>query len=421
MSKPIQVLVAGGGSAGLAAAVASARSGARTLLVERSENLGGMVSAALVHSICGLYRLSDSETPIFANPGFATEFAQRLLASGGGRVVRMGRVDLILHEPNEFLRLCNEIVRETPLLEIRFQTEVVQVAGGSTIQQVELSSRGVHETVEPITVVDATGDAGVTALSGAGFERENPEKLQRPAFIASLKDVELSTLEEAGRMKLAHSMVTAVREQHLPKGALGAMFRISSQARAVFVTLDLEGPAGMLYDPTDPICLSALKQEGEELATRIVTFLKVNMAGFTNCSISEWPTQVGVRESRRIQGRYRMEAEDLLIGRRFEDEVALATWPIELREQATGARLRFPKNGEPCGIPLRALRSLGVDNLFAAGRCLSASHEAQASLRVIGTCLATGEAAGIAAALLAVSGRCEAAEIRETREKLPRP
>ena len=112
-----------------------------------------------------------------------------------------------------------------------------------------------------------------------------------------------------------------------------------------------------------------------------------------------------------------MEAGDLLRGARFEDEVALAAWPMELREQATGARLKFPENGQPCGIPLRALRSKSKENLFAAGRCLSSSHEAQASLRVIGTCLATGEAAGIAASLLASGRECEAGAVREAQEK----
>ena len=88
---------------------------------------------------------------------------------------------------------------------------------------------------------------------------------------------------------------------------------------------------------------------------------------------------------------------DLLQGTRFEDEVALASWPIELRETAKGPRFRFPEENRPCGIPLRSLRSCDLQNLFVAGRCIASSHEAQGAIRVIGTCLATGEAAGIAA------------------------
>ena len=117
------VLVAGGGSAGLAAAVAAARSGAQTLLVERHGCLGGMVPSAFVHSICGLYRLADQPDPILINPGFPTEFARRLLASGGAYgPVRMGRVDVLLHDPAAFSALCDRLVGETPNLEVRFQT-----------------------------------------------------------------------------------------------------------------------------------------------------------------------------------------------------------------------------------------------------------------------------------------------------------
>src|SRR5271154_3033436 len=136
------VVVAGGGSAGLAAAVAAARLGARTLLVERNGLLGGMASAALVHSICGLYRLPKGEgrgggrdswrpadgraAPELANEGFAAEFARRLLAAGGASgPVRMGRVEVLLQRPVAFAQLCDVMAQETPNLEIRLQSEIV--------------------------------------------------------------------------------------------------------------------------------------------------------------------------------------------------------------------------------------------------------------------------------------------------------
>jgi hypothetical protein len=107
--------------------------------------------------------------------------------------------------------------------------------------------------------------------------------------------------------------------------------------------------------------------------------------------------------------------------------VALATWPIELREQATGPRLRYPRDGRPTEVPLGALRARDVGNLLVAGRCLAASHEAQASLRVIGTCLATGEAAGLAAAAIADDPAAGddtvalAASVRDARARLAGP
>ena len=111
-----------------------------------------------------------------------------------------------------------------------------------------------------------------------------------------------------------------------------------------------------------------------------------------------------MRESRRWLGQARLTGEDVLSGRRFDDEIALATWPLELRETAKGAKLRFPENDLPAGIPLGSLRAAGDDRLFVAGRCLSCDHEAQASIRVMGTCFATGQAAGLAAAVRANGG-----------------
>jgi hypothetical protein len=127
-----------------------------------------------------------------------------------------------------------------------------------------------------------------------------------------------------------------------------------------------------------------------------------------------------VRESRRIVGRYRIEAADIEQGAQFPDAVAFAAWPMELRETALGPRLRYPTGKDPCGIPLRALRVRDDDALFMAGRCLSCSHEAQASLRVIGTCLATGEAAGLAAALKVAQGDCDAATVNAARIRIAR-
>jgi hypothetical protein len=182
------------------------------------------------------------------------------------------------------------------------------------------------------------------------------------------------------------------------------------------VTIDLAGPEQ--FDPTQPETLSALAVEGRELAHSVAAFLKSEVPGFDESCVSALPARVGVRESRRITGRYRLEAADLEQSATFEDAVAAAAWPMELRETNRGAQLRFPANGRPCDIPLRALRFRDHDRLFMAGRCISCSHEAQASIRVIGTCLATGEAAGLAAALYASTRECEAEKVRSLRERL---
>jgi hypothetical protein len=409
------VCVAGGGSAGLAAAVAAARLGARTLLIERHGSLGGMASAALVHSICGLYRLPQKESaPVLANEGFAAEFAARLFAQGGASgPVRLGRVDVLLQRPTAFARLADDMVQgENPRLDVRLHTEIT-AASGDTIT---MTSRGVSTGASARAWVDATGDGVLALLRGAAFEMEPAEHLQRPAFIFALSGVPPETLDDDGRLRLAQLIVGGVRAGALPQGLLGAHFRASPQPGEAFVTIDLAG--GDRFDPLDAYCLTSLETDGRAMAECLIAFLRAKADGFANGYIAAWPTRVGVRESRRIVGQYRLEAEDIMNGATFADSVAYSAWPMEFRETAHGPRLRFPVDGRSCGVPLRALRARDDDRLFMAGRCLSCSHEAQAALRVIGTCLATGEAAGLAAALLATTGDCAAREVCAARERI---
>jgi hypothetical protein len=115
--------------------------------------------------------------------------------------------------------------------------------------------------------------------------------------------------------------------------------------------------------------------------------------------------QVGVRESRRLIGRYQLTREDVLTGRTFDDAVARASWPIELwQDGQLGATYEYLEDGQTYEIPLRSLQARDIENLFVAGRCMSATHEALGSARVIGTCLATGDAVGMAAARKAARG-----------------
>ncbi|MGB8170062.1 MAG: FAD-dependent oxidoreductase [Chthoniobacteraceae bacterium] len=409
----VDVLVAGGGSAGLAAAVAAARLGARTMLIEQSGSLGGMVPAALVHSICGLYRLPQDDGPArIANIGFAEEFARRLIIAGGASgPVRMGRVDVLLQQPTAFARLADEIARATDHLEVRLHTDLVQVA--EDLSSVEVSCRGRREKFTPRAIIDATGDGNLAALAGADFEQESADRLQRPAFIFALGAVEGGAAAEAARLRLTRRIVDAVKEDRLPAGALGAAFRESGRAGEVFVTVDLS--AGMRYQPTDAACLTVLEMEGRALADALAGFLRDKVEGFGGSFISAYPARLGVRESRRLVGRARVSETDLLRGAEFADGVALATWPMELRETNTGPRLRYPENGRACEIPLGALRARDHDRLFMAGRCISCSHEAQASIRVIGTCLATGESAGLAAALAIAHGDVDSLAVRAAR------
>jgi hypothetical protein len=142
---------------------------------------------------------------------------------------------------------------------------------------------------------------------------------------------------------------------------------------------------------------------------------------FACAELAAFPARVGIRESRRVRGEDTVTGEAVLRGIETPDCVALGTWPMESREKPTGPRWRYPEDDRPTQIPLGALKAAGVANLWTAGRCLSCDHQAQAALRVIGTCLATGQAAGLAAAWQARHGvPPDAPQVRADRNN-PRP
>lgn len=395
----VDVLVAGGGTAGLGAALAAARAGARTLLVERHGGLGGMAFTALVHTMCGLYRLREdvSEPLEFSNPGLSKEFAERLLAMGGAKPpVRMGRLDVLPHRPAALALLADRMTSETPGLEVFLHSEISAVhrSAKSSLGGVRLVCRGSVWEIEARAVVDCTGDAEIAAMAGAAFETAPAEKLQRPAWIFGIGGVAPGTASGDARLKLAHAIASAVASEKLPAEALGAAFREGMNDCEVWATVDLQAEP---FDPCSPECLARVEKTGRATAFALMDFLRSEFPGFESAFLAATPDRAGVRESRRIVGLSQLTEEDILAGKDAPDAAAHASWPLEFRENAKGPKFRFPENNRSAAIPSGCLRARDFTNLFMAGRCLSATHGAQASIRVTGTCMATGEAAGKAA------------------------
>ena len=398
--KKFDVVVVGGGSAGVAAALGAARAGCSTLLLERSLKLGGNVTHALVHSICGLFKISDGGKPRLANGGFALEFARQLVAAGGAcGPLRMGRLDVLLQEPAVFARVCEELTASESRLTV-WRDSPVQSAlvRNGRVESVTFGASG--ETVEGRVFVDTSGDASLAKATGAETECVPGSQLQRPAFIFGISKVAPEALEEVKRLRLVGALRAAIREGFLSPALAGAAVRPTYFPEQVRVTLDLDAQGGE-YDPSNEGLLSELHADACELAREFTGFLRRDIPGFGRAEITEWPARLGIREGARLVGLSRLSAADVLGGATFPDAVCVSAWPIEMRETATGPRLRYPENGHWMEVPLRALLSKDVSNLWAAGRCLSCTHEAHAALRVIGTALATGEAAGLAAAAMA--------------------
>ena len=404
------VAVVGGGMAGIAAALAAAASGARTLLLERDDALGGNVSQALVHTLCGLYLAAEAGDAIPANPGFPQRFAAILRSAGAaGDPERAGRVWVLPTDPPRVAAAALRLCEQTRGLDLRLGHELVGAElaiRGSGPQRLRVrSARAGERELAASVVVDASGDAVAAALGGAATEMADPEALQLPSYIFRLSDVDTAALEELqgfGRLRVTSAVAGAVRSGALPAGCEAVLVRPSFEAGRIYVTLNLPRPGEGDYAPLRPECAAALRDRARAAAERVVAFLRQTRPAFEKCRVDAWPARVGVRETRRVCARDPVSAADVRTGRRRDDEVALSTWPIELWQDHRKARFEHPVG--PCSLPLGALISRSHPRLAMAGRCLGADREALGALRVLGAALASGEAAGIAAALAADAG-----------------
>lgn len=403
------VAVVGGGCAGVAAALAAAAAGARTLLTERSDVLGGNAAQALVHTICGLYLPADAGDALPANPGFPMRFARGLAKRGGaGSPERAGRVWYLPVAPERLAAYAAELCTACSGLTLRLRSELVTGrAPESADAAFELSLRepGGEAFALATVVVDASGDAALAAALGAALDESAPDRLQNPSYIVRLAGVDTRALEPFARLRVSHAVAGATRTGALPReweSVLIRPFGTPSAAGDAFLQLNVPKLPGERYAPLDPRYREALETRARAGAEMVLAYLVETRDAFRNARVAAWPRRIGLRETRRVAGEIAVTREDVLAGRRRDDEVAVSAWPIELWRDARRASFEHPA-GE-CGIPLGALVARDIARLGMAGRCASATHEAMGALRVLGTAMAMGEAIGTAAALAADAG-----------------
>jgi FAD dependent oxidoreductase len=413
MADAYDVVVVGSGSAGSTAAIAAARVGARTLLVERMGFLGG-ISTAVLDTFYAFY--TPGAAPRRVIGGIAWEAAALLAAEGAAfeRPNTYGAGTGITYDP-EVLKRTWETLALQAGVEVLLHTWVtgVELDADRRLRALTLFNKGGAGRVEATVVVDASGDADVAAWAGVPFDDPATNgQVQSLSTVFRMAGVDVGRAEAFGKAALWARMREASESgaYRLPR-IEGSWHRTPQPG--VVMALMTRVPR---VDATDPVQLTRAEIEGRRQAWEYARFLRERVPGFEQAVMVSTSPAIGVRESRRVHGRYRLTAEDVLAGRRFDDEIALCGAPIEDHHAGTDTRWRYVPDGGVYGIPYRCLLPKEVEGLLVAGRCFSATHDAHASARSMGTCMAMGQAAGTAAALAAagsdVPGDLPAARLR---------
>ena len=395
------MLVVGSGAAGSPAAIAAARHGAHVVLVERDGTLGG-TSTGVLDTFYGFY-----------TPGTAP---QRVVDGIGGEVVRrLSALDAAFERPNTYgagtgitynpdvLRTVWERLCRDAGVTVMLHATVVDVAAdGRRCGPVLVSSGTELIAIEAAVVIDASGDAVVTHLAGGRSEGwsdvADPQALTSTFTMAPVDDARWGAVERAAFVEL----IAAAADDGYDLPRRDGSVHATTVAHTQFV--HMTKVAG--FDPRDPAALSDAEIDGREQVMEYARFLRDRVPGFEQAAISWMSRRIGIRESRRVIGRYWLERDDVLSSRRFDDAIARAGAPIERHGSGAGTDWEFLDEGRYYEIPYRCLLPADLDNVLVAGRCLSASHDAHASARNMAQCMAMGQAAGTAAAL-AVDGKLD--------------
>jgi hypothetical protein len=416
------VLIVGGGPAGLGAALGAAHAGARVVLAERYGFLGGNATAALVMPLMSFYteqpRLEKagdaSLLPTDHGPGLPvvggalTMLLNRLVQAGGAISPSLETGYVVPFDPEVFKLVALDLLDEAG---VRFLLHAFAsgVIGERRVEGVVFETKSGPVVLRAQVVVDCTGDGDIAAQAGAPYEIGRAEdgltqpmtlmfrmvEFQRAAFEAYVK-------EHPGQWRGVHGLwdliqqATAAGELDLPREDM--LFFATPHEHEVSVnSTRVTKVLG-----TDVWDLTYAEWASHRQMRQIAAFLRRYVPGFAQAYVAQSGVNVGVRETRRIAGEYQLTVDDILDARKFPDVIAHSTYPVDIHNPTgVGTVLKRVPAGEAYDIPLRSLLPQRVEGLVVAGRCISGTHEALSSYRVMPIAMATGQAAGVCAALAA--------------------
>lgn len=388
------VIVVGGGPSGCTAAIAAAREGARTLLIEATGTLGGMGTSGLLNAWCPF---TDGEKIIYKG------LAEKILMESKKGTPHVPKTSFDWQPINteQLKRVYDDMVINAGVTVLFFtQLSAVEMKNDETVDAVIVSNKAGLSAFSAKVFVDCTGDGDLSAWAGADyFYGDDDGKVQASTLCFSIANVDGENYSKNKAQLPGESKLSPIHKIH---GSEKYPLVIDTH-----LNIKQSGPSFLMFNAghienvnsTSPQQLSAAIIKGRKIACQLHEGLKENApAVFANSYLAGTGALVGIREGRRIKGDYVFTVEDWLERRSFGDEIGRNSYYIDVHKQDAKRYARY-KKGESHGIPYRCLTPKGLKNVLVAGRCISADYQSFGSIRVMPVCLVTGEAAGLAAAL----------------------
>ena len=418
------VLVVGGGPAGLGAALGAAQAGARVILAERYGFLGGNATAALVMPLMSFHTAHPTKEkkgattllPTDHGPGEAIIagvlklLLERLVKAGGAIEPSLATGYVVPFDPEWFKLIALELLDEAGV-QFVFHSFASGVLGSNRVEGAVLETKSGPLAVKARVTIDCTGDGDLAVSAGSPSEIGRADGLVQPMTLMfrvvefHREAFEQYVEQHPKQWRGVHGLWDLVRE-----ATEAGELRLPREDILFFATpheeeVSVNSTRVTRVLGTDVWDLAYAEWASRRQMRQIASFLRRYVPGFEESYVAQSGVQVGVRETRRVLGDYQLTADDVLSARKFDDAIARGAYPIDIHSPTgSGTVLKRLPPGEAYDIPLRCLMPRSTEGLIVAGRCISGTHEAHSSYRVMPIVMATGQAAGVCAALAARRG-----------------
>ena len=402
------VVVVGGGAAGVAAANTIANQNLKVVLIEKYGFCGGGAVAGLSGTICGMYEASDKlqNKPKQAVFGFTDQFAKMLEQKGGlTEPVAYGKTFTRVHDPLVWKETADVFLQNKNITTI-YHAVVIKalVEGNDKIEGVQVWSKQGTFNIRSKITIDASGDADVIAMAGLPNFIGDKGKVQNPTMIFKISGVDIETFKQTyGLNSIMPQEVTDLiikmnkdNRYKLPRAKIW-LFSTTKPNELLCNCTRIIGEDGRELNSLYYKDFTEAETQGRKQIREYAKFFKENLKGCEKSFVTDTGTQVGIRQTRQVDGVYKLKNSDVINGKKFKDGIARSPWPIELHS-GNKPKVEWLLD-DVYEVPLNCFIPKNGEGIIAAGRCLSAEHEAVASARVTAQCFSYGHAVGHAASI----------------------